>query len=183
LPDGFEVAGGLNPLVKDDSKADPDGDGLTNLDENINQTLPNNSDTDGDGVPDGIEVNQGSSPIDPSDSSPAQQEETVELRLTVGDHSGSKSERYNLVVGPYTHQAPEFGVVSTKTYKFRRGQTYEINLVHVATNEPDKPDYDYTAGITGPPASYDIQDPSNLLGRHLDRSDFAGKTALLTIRR
>ena len=33
LPDGWEVAYGLNPLSASDSSADPDGDGLTNTQE------------------------------------------------------------------------------------------------------------------------------------------------------
>ncbi len=43
--------------------ADPDNDGLTNYQEIvIHQTLPDNPDTDGDGIPDGAEIQIGTSP-------------------------------------------------------------------------------------------------------------------------
>ena len=48
--------------------ADPDGDGLVNLDEQTAGTDPNNPDTDGDGLPDGWEVAHGLDPLDPSDA-------------------------------------------------------------------------------------------------------------------
>jgi hypothetical protein len=55
LPDWWEMkyfgAIGQNP------NADPDGDGLTNLQEYQHGTDPNNPDTDGDGLSDGYEVN------------------------------------------------------------------------------------------------------------------------------
>lgn len=56
MPDGWEVAHALNPLVND-AALDPDGDGLTNLQEYQNNTDPHNSDTDSDGLTDGAEVN------------------------------------------------------------------------------------------------------------------------------
>jgi len=74
MRDGWEVFFGLNPLSAADAGLDPDGDGLTNLQEyqssvsllgpNGAATLaanpaaglnPNNPDTDGDGMPDGWE--------------------------------------------------------------------------------------------------------------------------------
>jgi len=62
MPDGWEVANGLNPLVND-AALDPDGDGLTNLQEYLLGTNPQNADTDGDGMPDGWEVANGLNPL------------------------------------------------------------------------------------------------------------------------
>jgi hypothetical protein len=63
MPDGWEVHNGLDPL-KDDSAADPDGDGLTNAQEFQEFTDPNNPDTDADGMNDGEEVFAGTNPAD-----------------------------------------------------------------------------------------------------------------------
>jgi len=62
MPDVWENNHGLNPLI-DDAAADPDNDGLSNLDEYKRQTDPLNSDTDGDGMMDGWEVNHGLNPL------------------------------------------------------------------------------------------------------------------------
>jgi hypothetical protein len=47
---------------------DPDGDGLTNFEEEHYGTNPNSPDTDGDGMPDGWEVQYGLDPLDPADA-------------------------------------------------------------------------------------------------------------------
>ena len=63
MPDEWEVANGLDPLV-DDSAGDLDGDGLTNLGEYQNGADPNTADTDGEGLNDGVEVNTyGTNPV------------------------------------------------------------------------------------------------------------------------
>jgi hypothetical protein len=54
MVDDWEIAHGLDPTV-DDSMLDPDGDGLTNLEEHELGTDPLNPDTDGDGILDGEE--------------------------------------------------------------------------------------------------------------------------------
>ena len=74
-PDGSEVGGGRDPLDPSDDLADRDGDGLLDVEEdrNVNgmvdegETDPQNPDTDGDGLPDGVEVN-GENPTDPVDA-------------------------------------------------------------------------------------------------------------------
>jgi len=65
MPDDWETAHGLNPLV-DDSALDSDSDGLSNFDEYQHGTDPRLSDTDGDGITDGDEVNlYGTAPLNP----------------------------------------------------------------------------------------------------------------------
>jgi len=50
--DYWELEHGLDPTDPDDASEDPDGDGLTNLQEFLLGTNPHNYDTDGDGIDD-----------------------------------------------------------------------------------------------------------------------------------
>lgn len=58
MPDWYEKRYDLNYQVND-ANEDPDSDGLTNLQEYQKGTLPKNSDTDGDGLKDGVETGTG----------------------------------------------------------------------------------------------------------------------------
>jgi hypothetical protein len=58
----------ISGLSAFDPGGDPDHDGLTNLEEYLNDTDPNNSDSDGDGITDGGENDQGTDPNDPQDT-------------------------------------------------------------------------------------------------------------------
>jgi len=67
IPDGFEARypNILHPLKSYDAAVDFDGDALTNLQEYQYHTEPGNRDTDGDGLPDGWEVQYGFNPLSP----------------------------------------------------------------------------------------------------------------------
>jgi hypothetical protein len=62
IPDSYEIANDLNPLVND-AALDRDDDSLTNLQEYQLGTLANQHDTDGDGLSDGWEVLYGYLPL------------------------------------------------------------------------------------------------------------------------
>ena len=85
------------------------------------------------------------------------------MTLTVGDHSGSHSERYALQVGRIRHQSAGFGIVSSRTYKFRRGTEHEIRLLHRGSNV-SPPDYDYTSNVSISVSDGYVLDPDFLLG-------------------
>lgn len=187
LSDGFEIkAKGLNPLVVDDIHADLDLDQLTNIEEQQFRTKPDVADTDGDGTNDGTEANQGSDPNDASDQGKAPDpSDVVKLKLTVGDHSGSHSERYELQVGGLAHQAPEFGVLNTRQYTFVKGRSYPIRILHRGSKLTSA-DYDYTAKIEpidGEMTQFFVVDDHGIMGEHNESDPFfaAGKTATLVI--
>lgn len=62
MDDAWETAHGLNPALND-RDADPDQDGLTNVQEYLLGTNPQSADTDGDGLPDGWEEGHGFDPL------------------------------------------------------------------------------------------------------------------------
>ena len=73
--DGQEVLDGTNPLDDCDHNggkalpdSDCDADGLTTAQEDAIGSDPNNADTDGDTIPDGQEITDGTDPLDPCDA-------------------------------------------------------------------------------------------------------------------
>ena len=84
----------------DPSLRDTDGDGLPDtweLDNGLDPLAPNGpdgADSDGDGVSDGAEVDQSSDPADASDGGVANSR--VKVPLYFGDPSGSSSEKYRV---------------------------------------------------------------------------------------
>ena len=196
LPDGWEVlyasSGlGLSPCqcAATNSPAwDADNDGLGLFDEYRYCTDPFNPDTDGDGVRDGDEVphSPGSCPSDPDDNGdPAN---CVTLKLTVGDPSGSQSERWNLDVfeeatgrAVYHHCDRGFGSPGSTNYALVKGKAYTFSLKWVATNRGDYPDYDWRALINDSTAAgarsglygtgaFIVEDPDELL-QHEEHGD------------
>jgi hypothetical protein len=188
LTDAFEWQYGLNPLFPNVIDEDPDNDGLTLFEEQKYGTNPFSADTDGDGYSDLEEIRRGSDPLNdlsipgnPSDV----ETEAVNVVLTVGDFSGSHSERYNLIVGSIKHQAPEYGVVNTATYAFKKG-SHAISIIHMGT-KLSSPDYDYEASVvpdTSTVFDVAVHDPLGILGRQSESTYFfaAGKTATLDIK-
>ncbi|MGH2692225.1 MAG: hypothetical protein ACRDHM_06945 [Actinomycetota bacterium] len=63
MPTGWERRNGLN-VHRNDSRRDPDSDLLRNLGEFQSGTDPQDPDSDGDGIPDGEEVVDGTDPTD-----------------------------------------------------------------------------------------------------------------------
>ena len=158
LSDGWELANGLNPRIKDTTAsltADWDGDGLNTMEEYRFCTDPHNPDTDGDGVRDGAEIphSPGSNPNDPDDAgNPAN---CVTLSLTVGDPSGSHSERWEFLVFELPTMKPiirhcdlDFGAPGTAEYSLTKGKHYEYKLRWIGANIAS-PDYDWQALING----------------------------------
>lgn len=164
-----------NPATPGIDESDYDSDGLSNFEEMIHGTDPNNPDTDGDGVSDFDEVNYGSRPTD-GDSVPlnpadfygdenlgsfapigdlgtllkAGGDKSPLVIARVGDPSGSHSERWRLRIGQKNVVAPDFGVVSDPlALAFDPTDFHEIKVEHVATDPA------YLAGAGNGQPDYD----------------------------
>lgn len=162
--DGWELAHGFNPNLNNrtagpagqNPNVDPDGDGLTNEEEEKLGTNPNSVDTDGDGINDGVEVDQGSNPNDPNDSAPPPNG-TVPVNITFGDDSGSHSEKYQVRLTPleadtsgvHYHTNRNYGPSPTDTFRLPKGAKYLVELKHISTS----PKY------RGPPSADAVQSP------------------------
>ncbi len=82
MPDGYEVANNLNPLLPN-GDVDTDLDNLTNLEEFLIGTNPRKKDTDGDGADDGLEVAFHTDPLNPKDYPAKRQLIRIILALTL----------------------------------------------------------------------------------------------------
>ncbi|QBG48191.1 hypothetical protein EGM51_12610 [Verrucomicrobia bacterium S94] len=155
--DGIEVDWGTDPKVWDDPESDDDEDVLNLRAEYQFGTNPGMADSDGDGISDGTEAGQGSNPADGSDSGEEPEvDDTTQLKLTVGDHSTSESEIYEMTVsGERTIRlnSGTYGEVVSETFTFKRGETYTVTIRHIGTSPEqlekyNKPDFDYTALVS-----------------------------------
>ena len=172
LPDGWEVTHGLNPKDAsgdDGTDGDPDGDGLGNFDEWLNNCDPQAEDTDTGGVDDGTEVGLSSDPTNAADDNepPPPADQMIEVPFTVGDPSGSHSEKWKMTVrglGPDDFRSlglasADFGGQASKVFKLRKWNQYEVVIQHLATDpdyleqNDDQPDYDWDAKIDGKPTT------------------------------
>lgn len=200
LPDDWEIANGFDP--RDDGSidpangvlGDPDEDGLSNIDEYYSWTDPHVADTDGDGASDLAEGRDGSNP-NSSTSTPNNPGGTpggpanppppiVSVQVNFGDHSGSHSEKYRVLLEPLEGDANtqkryrtnrKYGETQTETFMVPAGAKYKVTLTHIGTDpkyrDDPNPDYDYTLEFTSPantdPAIAIIpENPVGMLGVH-----------------
>ena len=200
MPDGWERLNSLSPVSAagaHGAAGDPDGDSLSNYGEWLAETLPQNPDTDGDTRSDGLEVDEDTDPRladSPPSGSPGDDDEPVfelePIPFTVGDPSGSGSERWKMIItghGPTDFRklavcAPGCGQSATRTIKLRKWNKYRVTLVHMETSAAylrtaPGPDYDWMATADGLPSAaqppYQQSPPYFMLRRHwlVDNSD------------
>lgn len=84
MPDAWEVTHSFNPSNASDATQDADSDGLSNLREYLAGTNPRDSDSDDDGVPDGVELDRNADPLSAT-SKPAGFEITGNIADLDGD--------------------------------------------------------------------------------------------------
>ncbi|MBT7067384.1 MAG: hypothetical protein HN919_13855, partial [Verrucomicrobia bacterium] len=135
-------------------------------------TDPNEADTDGDGTDD----DEDADPLDPDNSAVATDQNTTQMTLMVGDRSGSHSERYKIVVGPfevYMSYVSSSEYEFSKTIRVPRGKTYEGYLESLSDDDDDG---DYDADVTGGGIMVDDPWPEDssgrVLGGHHENSGF-----------
>ncbi len=170
---------------------------MSNEEESSLGTNPDDPDTDGDGVDDDVEDGQGTNPNDPNDHQPPPSG-TVAVNVTFGDHSGSHSEIYMVLMEPLegdtqTRQRSNrrYGVLQTDTVHLPRGSKYKVTITNIGTDEKyrglPRPDYDYTLEIPQLDATAQtiriIHDQDGIMGMHDEGDVFfaAGKSAELFI--
>ena len=123
IADWWKVKYGFSLIDPTVAAADPDGDGLSNLQEYLAGTSAFSSDTDGDGIPDGWELAHGLNPLDYSDAS--------------ADYSGdglSNLQKYSLGLDPWKYYASlDIVVNSGRPYT----ASLAISIQPVSTNYPN----------------------------------------------
>jgi len=189
------------------NKEDSDGDSLTDAYELLFGSPPNmnhdrkqnlrdmiltysslyDADSDMDGFSDNDEMIAATNAMDARSVPPSNTEKqlTVQVVMTVGDESGSNSEKWRLRVGHINVTNTYFGKLVTETHQLPEGD-YKITMEHVESRFA-VPDTDYTALVKFEDDKNFlilIEDDDKLLGRHhvMDiRSE--SPTATLRIRR
>lgn len=154
LPDGWENANDLDPLsdIGDDgADGDPDEDGLSNFTEYAVGANPQSSYTFSPDVGDSTYVGYGMCAFPPLNG--------VEVSISVGDPSGSHSERWKMTLEEeggfgrrYQIVCNSYGTVNTSTVVLELGRHYIGRIEHLATNGM-LADYDWMAQIDGLPTT------------------------------
>lgn len=125
---------------------DTDADGLSDMEEAfVFGTAPDLADTDGDGAADGLEINQGSDPFDPSDGGlppAAWQLMALPVRL-YGDYAAWAMDLRGIAgdFREHTVLAATPGVAAEEPVLLRRGATYRVSLRWLGSEPHTNPDW------------------------------------------
>lgn len=157
LTDGWERSHRLDPLdAAGDNGADgdPDSDGLSNLEEQENGCDPHNPDTDGDGVADGLEVEQETDPLDRADRA------AVRWIVVTGDSGeGVPKETRKTVVIPSGTFAYVGVFVHSEEYPVWTAQQSEYNdLLYWDVSAQGQPQLRNTIYVNNEDGSWDQAD-------------------------
>jgi hypothetical protein len=139
IPDAW-LALHYTTVIGFDPYDDDDNDELSNFEEYLNGSNPNDDDTDDDGTPDADEVNQGGNPNDASDGGAAPADLLEDVAFTVGgDYAYWRMEIH--AKGPRDQRilrlvSPSPGYPATRSFKLHRNNHYEITL-HRTGGEED----------------------------------------------
>ena len=171
LPDRWELAHQFDPFTAGEANLDPDKDGVVNIDEFRQGTHPRNADSDGDGIPDFLDLTP----------DPANDPDFVEVRLRTRD-SGKVNNGMNcafchttvLKAGQNSHFSEVFLQASEKSFWYRKGSNYSIYLSELfrdlppATPNTGNPTTSarYDAELLAPanlPRAFVVNDPNNRL--------------------
>ena len=178
------IGGWMSRFISEEVSIDYDRDLVPDaLERELGLTVGNFSspaeDSDGDGLFDAEEVQQGSDPSNANDtfatpnSFKATQGSRVPVVFTIGDHSGSHSEQWELKIYNQLPGGGEeltariqagLGVLASREFEFAEGFRQRIALNHVR----GEGDYDYTfeivVGSSDGSVGLVLDDPDSLVG-------------------
>ncbi len=172
LIDGWEATHGLNPQSSagdDGAAGDPDGDGLSNINEYQEGTDPRNSDTDGDGVSDGKEVTRGSDPTNPFDGGQAP---AVDRFRTIQFNINGDYATWEMTIegqGPDDTRTRKITMASpnaaaTTDLRLRKGNSYRLSMRWLncdGHNDDSAPWYCWQAKLDGLPSGQSFTSYTN----------------------
>ena len=140
LNDGWETIYNFNPRVAEPTsitEVDPDNDGLKNWEESTHNTNPNTADTDGDGISDKQEVEQGTDPTNPLEITPLIDNHTVNLTFMIdGDYAAWEMRVKGLGCGEANIEDSRLLKMHMRTWgedgileaRLRKGCSYEVSM-------------------------------------------------------
>ncbi|MCX6879883.1 MAG: Ig-like domain-containing protein [Verrucomicrobia bacterium] len=145
LPDGWEVANGLDPLSGADASSDPDSDGLVSSDEFARLINPLSADTDGDEIPDAAEIALG---LNPRNAADAGQDPDGDGRSNLAEYrDGTNPHVFDNLLAPRM-DPPGGTYVGSQMIQIENPNPFGVVRYTTDGNDPQTGDREYQAGAT-----------------------------------